>query len=257
MIGVGAEASSTEGLFSREVEGRCPASTSEGRTSSGSSVGGTAAVPRLLLALPTVDFLRRLCSTMSVSLLKLTTRWEISRKIELARAIGEGEGDNDLDLSRSPGLESNLLIALALLSLRLTPEPVSKVGKSSPNLEVDARPLPAEGDPPSGQCTLDLFACLSCLWPLFVEPEDLTEGCRWLLSVKGVVSLSGGENRLSPYPSLSFAGVVIIVGLRIADGGVAGLWSGASKLRARPSDASAKSWALSRGEGSPGRSRSV
>ena len=142
--------------------------------------------------------------------------------MELARAMGEGEGDRDLDLSRAPGLTSNLLIPLAVLNLRLTPLPVSNVGRSSPSLEVVARPLPSEGDSPPAQCTLDLFECLSCLWPLFVEAEDFNEGCRWLLFVRGVVSLSGGENKLSRYVSMSFAGVVMMVGLRSAVGGVEG-----------------------------------
>ena len=239
--------SCTDGLFSGGVRGRCAASTSSGNSSSGSS-DCPAVVPRR--ARRTVDFLLMLCSTMSVSFDRFTTLWEISRNIEFALAIGEGEGERDPDRDRSPDVlddTSSLLMPLAELSLRLIPEPVSNVGKSSPRREV--RPRPCEGDSPSIQCTLDLFDRLSCRCPLLAELEGLTEACSRLLSVRGVVSLSGGEKRASP--SLSTAGVVIIVGRRSAEGGVAGERRDGAKSSANPMEAEAKSCALGRGERSP------
>src|ERR1700761_1030447 len=103
------------------------------------------------------EVLRRiLCSTMSESLLRLTTRCDISRNIEFARAIGEGDGDNDLDLSPdSAPAAVKRLMPLPVLNLRCMPVLVSRVGRSSPRR--DARPRIREGDSPSVQCTLDLF----------------------------------------------------------------------------------------------------
>ena len=169
----------------------------------------------------TDDFLRSLCSTISESLLKLTTRCEISRNIELALAIGDTDGDTDgdSDLERSlcpADVEATLLIPLFTLVFLAVPRLVLSVGKSSPSRE--ARPSLSAGDSPSTQCTLDrleCLLCLSCLWLRAVECDVFKVGRRRLSSVSGVVSMSSSGEKILTLPgSSSSAGVVMIVGLR-------------------------------------------
>ena len=198
-----------------------------------------------------VDLLLALRSTTSVSLLKFTTRWDISRKMEFARAIGEGEGERDLD-REPPSLlsadeTSRRLMPLAALSLRCMAELVSSVGRVSPSLELCLR---SEDDDPSTQCTLDLLLPRSCRCPRLCDPVFELAGLRRPLSVSGVVSVSGGE-KISG--SSSWAGVVTIVGLRKPDGGVLGRCAeNDAGPRDSPTEAAAKSDTFSRGETSLG-----
>lgn len=250
-VGGGAEMS-VEGVFSRGDDFAMADSTS----ASPSSIALSALIvaPRALL---TVDFLRTLRSTRSVSLLKLTTRCDTSRKIELARAIGDGETEGERERERDLSLVDDtlsLLIPLEELSLRDTPTPVFKDGRSSPRRVL----LPRSGileDGPSTQETLALFRCLSCLCPLFVLLADRDPAAGRPVSVNGVVSVSGGEKGWSA--SSSFADVCVIVGRREPDGGVLGRRPDkAEEPRERPTDAAAKPPTSSRGVISPELGRS-
>ena len=86
VIGAGDASSSADTCFSK---GDCAGGTSSSPTEAEIETALGRRCSR-------IDDLRRiLCSTISESLLRLTTRCEISRKIEFALAIGDGEGESD------------------------------------------------------------------------------------------------------------------------------------------------------------------
>lgn len=142
------------------------------------------------------DVLRwMLCSTTSLSLLKLTTLCDIIRSIVLALAMGDLEADGEGDLELRPlDTEVNLLIPLVLLCILRTPCPSSRVGRSSPSLDPGDRRTDGPEDSPSVQCTLCRLLFLSCFWPVGVCGLALVAGRRCEPPVSGIVSVSPSGN---------------------------------------------------------------